>query len=61
MADIALRYTVKTCFANLHKPFSSSSFAYLPMKVCESEVHAKFIVQPWDMHFACLFPEQFES
>ena len=55
MADIALPYTVKACFANLHKSFSSSSFSCLPMKVCESEVYTKHIVQPWDMHCTCLF------
>ena len=35
------------------KSFSSSSFLCLPMKVYESEVYAKHIVQSWEMHCAC--------
>ena len=34
-----------------NKSFSSSS----PMKVCESEVYSKHIVQPLDTHCSCLF------
>ena len=44
----------------LIKSFSFSSFSCLPMKVCEPEVYAKHIVQPWDMHCTCLFLKQFE-
>ena len=60
MADIALQYTVKTSFANLHKSFSSSSYSCLPMKVCKSEVY-KYIFQPLDTHCSCFFLEKFES
>ena len=31
------------------------------MKVCESEVYSKHIVQYLDMHCSCLFSEKFES
>ena len=51
MADIALRYTVKTSFAVK---------SCLPMKVCESEVY-KNIVQPLDTHCSCFFSEKYES
>ena len=44
-----------------NKPFSSSSYSCLPMKVCESEVYAKHIVQPLDTHYLCLFSEKSES
>ena len=51
MADIALRYTVKTSFA------VKSCF---PMKVCESEVY-KNIVQPLDTYCSCFVLEKCES
>ena len=51
MADIALRYTVKTSFAVK---------SCLPMKVCESEVY-KNIVQLLDTHCSCFFSEKCES
>ena len=44
-----------------NKSFSSSSYSCLPMKVCESEVYAKHIVQPLDTHYLCLFSEKSES
>ena len=44
-----------------NKSFSSSSYSYSPMKVCESEVYSKHIVQPLDTHLSCLFLEKFES
>ena len=49
IADIALRYTVKTSFTNLHKSiFSSGSYSCLPIKVWESEVYAKHVVQSFE-------------
>ena len=44
-----------------NKFLSSSSYSCLPMKVCESEVYAKHIVQPLDTHYLCLFSEKSES
>ena len=38
-----------------NKLFSSSSCSCLPMKICEPEVYAKHIVQPWEIHCACIF------
>ena len=66
LADVALWYKVDTKLRHVSQSytnqfFSSSSFSCLPMKVCESEVYAKHIVQPWDMHCTCLFWNNFES
>ena len=44
-----------------NKSFPSSSFSCLPMKVCQPEVYAKYIVHSSGMHYTCLFLEQFES
>ena len=41
------------CKVTQIKSFSSSSFSCLPMKVYESEVYAKHIVQSWEMHCTC--------
>ena len=65
MADVALWYKVDTKLRHVSQSytnqfFSSSSFSCLPMKVCESEVYAKHIVQLWDMHCTCLFWNNFE-
>ena len=46
---------------NYTKFISSSSYSCLPIKVCESEVYAKHIVQPLDTHYLCLFSEKSES
>ena len=43
------------------KFLSSSSYSCLPIKVCESEIYAKHIVQPLDTHYLCLFSEKSES
>ena len=62
MADIVLRYKVKARFAIYTNKFlSSSSYLCLPMKVYESEVYAKHIVQSLDTLYLYLFSEKFES
>ena len=43
-----------------NKSFSFSSYSYLPMKVCGSEVYSKHIVKPLDTHCSCIFSEKFE-
>ena len=44
-----------------NQSFSSCSYSCFPMKVCESEVYSKHIVQSLDMHCSCLFSEKFKS
>ena len=45
--DTQLRQDLK----NYTKLLSSSSYLCLPIKVCESEIYGKHIVQPLDMHY----------
>ena len=55
MADIAFDTQFKQDLQIDTKFYSSSSYSCLPIKVCESAVYAKRIVQPLDTHYLFLF------
>ena len=55
MADIAFNTQLKQDLQIYTKFLSSSSYSCLTIKVCESAVYAKRIVQPLDTHYLCLF------
>ena len=61
MADIAYDTQLKQDLQIYTKFLSSSSYSRLPIKVCESEVYAKHVVQSLDTHYFCLFSEKSES
>ena len=55
MAEIAYDTQLKQDLQIYTNFLSSSSYSRLPMKVCESAVYAKRIVQPLDTHYLFLF------
>ena len=55
MAEIAYDTQLKQDVQISTKFLSSSSYSRLPIKVCESVVYAKHIVQPLDTHYLFLF------
>ena len=55
MADIAYDTQLKQDLQIYTKFLSSSSYSCLPIKVCESAVYAKRIVQLLDTHYLFLF------
>ena len=55
MAEIAYDTQLKQDLQIYTKFLSSSSYSCLPIKVCESAVYAKRIVQPLDTHYLFLF------
>ena len=55
MADIAFNTQLKQDLQIYKKFISSSSYSCLTIKVCESAVYAKRIVQPLDTHYLFLF------